>query len=494
MARKAHLEATIGLNTRVFRRGISRVMWMTRDMAGKLKRVLRIPFVVVPRGISKAIRLVRTAIVRGLFFGGTVGFALGKTLQKSFNFERIRVQFGILLQDMKAGKERFDEIKEMSAVTPFQIEDLAMASKQLEIMGFHGRENIKMLNLVGDAAAAMNPDLLQQVAFWMGRLNVEAKNNAVGRSTLRLLQLGVISAEAKIRMEKLANSGAEVGDVLAVAEAELMRFSGGMDLLSRTGWGLFSTMKDNWTITLATFGNAIAENAKGAMVELINTMRELRTNGTLDRWAEKVNTAISSVAGTIKAAIGGDASARTLLVDTAFLTGKLIGNAIHLGIIKAMEAVPKTIFTAISNSLKRNYNNMVDLAGGSDLLKFEVPDWPFAKGTKKEIDDIRRRWKEFELELESKPVGSLPGAPQPPSPTTLEDPTQKGMVSSLRKIGARDLSSAADRGAKTDEKILDINRRQLNEQIWLRENMLYGFAELAREINKGLGQNNGGKF
>ena len=91
-----------------------------------------------------------------LALGAVAGgiFALKSAVNASAQFEQIRTRLEILTGSAEAAKLVFADLKEFSASTPFQIEDIANSAAQLISFGFSAgtvRDRIKeMENSVGE--------------------------------------------------------------------------------------------------------------------------------------------------------------------------------------------------------------------------------------------------------------------------------------------------------------------------------------------------------
>ena len=239
-------------------------------------------------------------IMTGLAAGAV---ALGLTLKKSFEFERYRVQFKVLFGDLEQAKTHIASLQAFSASTPFQFADIAQASRQLHVFtnGVMGAE--ESLKLVGDAAAASGQNI-NDVAQWVGRAysSIQA-GRPFGEAAQRLQEMGILGGEARNKMEELQKSGASNIAVWSVLQGELNKSTGGMEEMSKTGEGLFSTLKDNWTLTLAAFGDRFSETAKVHIQALIEKLKSLQEDGSIDLWAARVSEALGIVGKAAKGAM-----------------------------------------------------------------------------------------------------------------------------------------------------------------------------------------------
>ena len=226
---------------------------------------------------------------------GVAAAALAITLKKSFEFEKYRTQFKVLLGSMEAAQKRMKELSDFSARTPFQIADIAKASKVLEVLTDGLMGGTESLRVIGDAASFTGAEF-DELAMWVGRAySGIASGRPVGRAAQRLQQLGILSGEARNQLEELQKANAPLIEQWAVIENALDRFSGGMAELSKTGEGLFSTLKDNWTLALVDFGDSFLDVAKGGLQTLIDKIRELRSQGIITEWADKTVSALDRI-------------------------------------------------------------------------------------------------------------------------------------------------------------------------------------------------------
>jgi hypothetical protein len=285
--------------------------------------------------------------------------ALGRAIKKAFNFETARIQLKVLLGSMDAAKKRFKELQQFSAQTPFQLPDIIKASRLLSVFSENMMGGAESLKLVGDAAASVN-QTIGDVAFWFGRAySLIQAGKPFGEAALRLQEMGILSAKGTIEIQKLQEAGAGADKIFEALTKEFKKFNGGMEELSQTGNGLISTLKDNWTLAVSTFGDAFMDVAKGGLRTMIDALKELREDGTIQKWAESAREAFDYLAAGVKilATGAGDgrrafASAVGGVIVAAFKDGvALIGTALAFVFGKGA--------SILGNTLK---DNITDLA------------------------------------------------------------------------------------------------------------------------------------
>jgi len=230
--------------------------------------------------------------------------AVGASVKTAFKFETAKVQLKALLGSMEAATARFNELREFSAKTPFQLPGILKASRLLTVFSEGALGGAKSLESIGDAAAVAGQDI-SDVAFWIGRAYSMLKGGKpFGEAAMRLQEMGILTAKGRDEIEKMVKAGAPFEKTFARLEQEMKRFEGGMKDLSATGDGLISTLKDNWTIAVATFGNAFMDAAKGGITTMIETIQRLVKDGTITKWAEQAKSAFDLIAETAKIIAG----------------------------------------------------------------------------------------------------------------------------------------------------------------------------------------------
>ncbi len=91
----------------------------------------------------------------------------------------------------------------------------------------------------------------------------------------RLQELGAITPDVRSRLEKLQAEGKKGSEVWQVAADDLARFSGGMELQSKTWHGKISTLSDNWAKVRSEFGKPIMDALKPLLDDGIGTIESM---------------------------------------------------------------------------------------------------------------------------------------------------------------------------------------------------------------------------
>jgi len=185
------------------------------------------------------------------------------------------------LGDVTQAERTLAEVRDISAKTPFQFTDVAEARFTLAKMTDGALDSADALLMVGDAAANTADKDLAGLAMWVSRAYSALQNNqAAGEATLRLTELGVISGEARTKIEKLQNQ-ARGKEAWGVLQAELLKSKGLMGDMADTMEGKWSTVKDQIAELQRQFLSGGAwEDGKGALASISETLQEMIDDGT----------------------------------------------------------------------------------------------------------------------------------------------------------------------------------------------------------------------
>ena len=248
-------------------------------------------------GIAAAFRKMRA----GMVAMGVGAAALAVTLKKAFEFESYTTQFKVLFDDLDKAKERIKDLQDFSASTPFQFGEIAQASRSLEVFTGGVMGATDSLKLVGDAAAGTGQNI-KDVSFWVGRAYGAIRSGRpFGEAAMRLQEMGILSGEARGQIEDLTKAGASNAEIWEVLQDQMTKFEGGMQEMSTTGDGLTSTLKDNWSLALADFGKTFVDVAKQDIAVLIEWLKKVREDGSIEKWATSAVKAIKKVGAAAKA-------------------------------------------------------------------------------------------------------------------------------------------------------------------------------------------------
>jgi len=221
-------------------------------------------------------------------------------MQKAFAFEKMTVQFKTLIGNMDEARAHMRMLQEMGDTPPFSLEEFAAASRQLMIMSDGALGYKKSLELVGDAAAATGQPI-QNLAHEIGRAYAIIRDGQpLTRATMGLRNMGAITPEVAAKLDDLQMSGASVAQIWETLTGELGKFKGAMEETEKTGDGLVGAIKSQWDDSLRTFGAALIETCKDGLQYLLAWLKRIRSDGSIDRWAQNANKALQRIAATVR--------------------------------------------------------------------------------------------------------------------------------------------------------------------------------------------------
>jgi tape measure domain-containing protein len=189
-------------------------------------------------------------------------------VKQAANFEKLQTTLNVLTGSAEDGAKAFERLVQFSAKTPFQLGDLVKVNNTLMGFGLTTDKAFDSLSMLGDVAGIVGGDL-QSIAIAFGQAAAEGRvmtrdilqfiNNGVPILQVLSKEMGVaegeimdMASEGKITFELLDRA-------FRNATSEGGKFEGGMETLSGTLNGLFSTLKDNVNIALAELGQEIAD-------------------------------------------------------------------------------------------------------------------------------------------------------------------------------------------------------------------------------------------
>lgn len=224
---------------------------------------------------------------------GLAGIATG-AIVRSFikagsEVEDLTIQFETLLGSADAAQKRISELAKFAETTPFQLEQVAQASRLLEVLTEGALSSGDSLRMVGDAAAVAGTDFAN-LAMWVGRAysGLQA-NRPIGEALMRLTELGVVTAKTRNQIEMLqqAGRGAEAWIVL---RKELEKNSGGMEKLSKSVTGLTSTIRDQLNAAIRQMmDSGVWDKLREALAGIVKRMGDALNSGLFTKWGERLN-------------------------------------------------------------------------------------------------------------------------------------------------------------------------------------------------------------
>jgi hypothetical protein len=228
-------------------------------------------------GAAKSAGLLKASLV-GLAAAGVGAFAKS-LVSASAEMETLETKFKVLLGDTESAKARMQELSKFASTTPFQLTEIANASRVLQTLGGTALATGDSLRLVGDASA-ISGESFENLAVHIGRAySGLSANRPIGESLARLQELGLVSGETRNEIEDLTKS-AQGQKAWKVLQKELQKSQGGMKTLSQTFSGLSSTLKDQFQESLRQISNSgFFDAIKDGLTSVVDIMGDMIQSG-----------------------------------------------------------------------------------------------------------------------------------------------------------------------------------------------------------------------
>jgi tape measure domain-containing protein len=269
-------------------------------------------------------------------------------LKSAADMEVQEAAFETLLGSAEAARGMLQELTDFSAKTPFQLKDLAQATKTMLSFGIAQEKIMPNLQSLGDIAQGDSEKLK---SLTLAFSQIQSTGRLMGQDLLQLINAGFnplleISektgesmADLKERMSDGAISAEEITNAFISATSEGGRFFGGMEKASQTLTGQISTLKDNVAILGREIVSQLLPVIKKIVAQVTDWVRQFQ--GLDDQTKKTILTVagIAAAAGPAILAIGKIVTiVKTLkttlsaLTGPAGLLGLFIGALVTLGI------------------------------------------------------------------------------------------------------------------------------------------------------------------
>lgn len=224
--------------------------------------------------------------VKAAVAGGAVAIAAKSLVKAAMGVENAIAAFQPLTGSVESARAVVDALNKTAAKTPFQFEQLADSANTLLGFGAATEETlIPTLRMLGDTAGG-NADRLRGIALAFsqikaaGRASMQDINQLINNGVPILGELaemwGVTVGEAREMVSQGRATADEIEKAFKRMTSEGGRFYRGMEIASQTTSGVFSTLKDNITLTMAALGNSLLPTVKSVAQSLIDVAQKIR--------------------------------------------------------------------------------------------------------------------------------------------------------------------------------------------------------------------------
>ena len=287
----------------------------------------------------------------------------GQAVKAASDFERLQTSLSVLTGGAAQGAKAFERLVKFSAQTPFQLADLAAVNNQLIGFGLSADDAFNSLKLLGDVSAVAGSDLSRvAIAFGQsaaaGRVMTQDLNQFVNNGIPIFQILGEITGKNAGELRELASEGLITFDLLRQGFEEATsdggRFENGMQKLSKTFQGQFSTLKDNLNIALADFGKLLLPLLTKVLKLITGLARKFTELDTQTKKNVAVFGMLAAAIGPVLVIIGS----LTLLITPLALKIALITAAV-VGLVLIFNNL-RNVFNDFSSFVKQTFLNAVE--------------------------------------------------------------------------------------------------------------------------------------
>lgn len=285
--------------------------------------------------------------------GALAGFAL----HASAKMETLGTSFRTMTGSGENAQKLMQDLRDFGARTPFEIEGIGGATKQLLAFGVVQKDIIPTLTTLGDISSGAGVPLSDMAAIF-GKM--KSKGKAMTEELLQMSDRGipivdVLAKGFRVTKEKIFDMASKGKISFAVMEKALAKMTGEggifqnqMEEQSKTLAGRFSTMQDSVTNSLTTIGDTLVET-----FDLKTVLKDSAIY--LDQITEKVKAFIKENPGLTKFALiatGVVAALAPLLIILGFIASGVAALApilsLVVGIFSALATVGSALGTVIS--------------------------------------------------------------------------------------------------------------------------------------------------
>lgn len=189
-------------------------------------------------------------------------------------YQQLEVAFETMLGSKSKADALMGQLIDTAAKTPFEMSEVAEASKMLLAYGMEGNKVNETLIRLGDIAAGLSMPLkdlafLYGTTMVQGRLYTQDLNQFLGRGIPLADELAKQFGKNKSEVKKLVEEGKigfpEVQKAIEALTGEGSKFGGLMDKQSKTISGQMSNIEDAWEQMMNEIGKSQEGNISGAL-------------------------------------------------------------------------------------------------------------------------------------------------------------------------------------------------------------------------------------
>lgn len=302
MAKLGDLVVRIGADTRDLNKSLGRVQRNMRSMTSNITRLGQD----MTRSISIPLLGVGAAAIKS-----------------AADLETLETQFVSLTGGASQAADMVKQLNEFTAATPFQLEEVGSAARQLIASGTAISEVNDQLQFLGDIAATSGSSINDIAAIFAkvnakGKVELESLNQLAERGIPIFAELAEATGLPADKLGAGAVSVEQFNDVLKSFSKEGGFAAGAMERLSETAAGKFSTALDNLKLAGAELAKDLLPVVKDLIDDLTTFTKRVQTLSPEGKKLALQIAAIAAAIGPVLVVLPKLVSSFTL-VRTAFI-------------------------------------------------------------------------------------------------------------------------------------------------------------------------------
>lgn len=280
-------------------------------------------------------------------------------------------QFEALTGDMDYARGLVTEMQHLADTTVFGTDELLGATKQLELYGINGTEQ---MNNIANAAAIINPAKIEEMATWMGKL---ASGENTGEAISALSRMGLLTRtmmETEGIQFNAANKLLSTPDEAIAAANKIIaeRFEDGIEKTQDTWQGTVSTLEDTIAVVTRESTTDVFQMLNKDVAGLLDELESKLASGEMDATINKINAGLMEgyelVKGLAQTGVEMVKIVKPLTPLLKPLLTMLIAKQAVEGVDKLGSAVTDT-FTTISGLAGKLGKAKTEIAGVSTMAQ-----------------------------------------------------------------------------------------------------------------------------
>lgn len=228
----------------------------------------------------------KTAASYGLAFAGAAVGGVSLFVNEARKIEDAVAAFTPLLGGVENATKAVDMLNETAASTPFQFEQLSGAANTLLGFGAATLDTlVPTLRMLGDTAGGSS-EKLKSIALAFSKIKAAGKadmqdlNMLIDAGIPIFAELEKLTGKNTAQLRKMSSQGKISAELINKAFTQMTseggKFHNGMVIASATQSGLFSTLKDNISLTAASIGQQMLPVTKDLTKEAIALTGQVR--------------------------------------------------------------------------------------------------------------------------------------------------------------------------------------------------------------------------